>query len=161
MDEKGIMRLYFDRNERAIDETSRKYGKYCFSIAHNILSNREDAEEIVNDTYLDAWNSIPPHRPNSLALFLRKITLQTLIKQIQNKARNGTTFLPCLIHLFDCQNPFKDESLIPRLTAEDFCQRIPVIFKLLQLLRLDSMLTEFCLLCQLIQFIRVWMFQPL
>lgn len=54
MDDKGIVRLYFDRNERAIDETSRKYGKYCFSIAHNILSNREDAEESVNDTYLDA-----------------------------------------------------------------------------------------------------------
>ena len=74
MDDKGIVRLYFERSERAIDETARKYGKYCFSIANNILSNREDAEESVNDTYLDAWNSIPPHRPNSLALFLGKIT---------------------------------------------------------------------------------------
>ena len=85
MDDKGIVRLYFDRNERAIDETSKKYGKYCFSIANNILSNREDAEESVNDTYLDAWNSIPPHRPNSLSLFLGKITRRISIDLYRRK----------------------------------------------------------------------------
>lgn len=85
MDDKGIVRLYFDRDERAIDETARKYGKYCFSIAHNILSSREDAEESVNDTYLDAWNSIPPHRPNSLALFLGKISRRISIDRYRRK----------------------------------------------------------------------------
>ena len=73
MEDKDIVRLYWDRNERAIDETSAKYGSYCTSIAMNILNNREDAEECVNDTYLNTWKSIPPHKPNMLSTFLGKI----------------------------------------------------------------------------------------
>ena len=63
VEDKNIIDLYWDRDENAITETAKKYGKYCFSIAFNILSNTEDAEESVNDSYLNAWNSIPPHRP--------------------------------------------------------------------------------------------------
>lgn len=85
MDDKRIVELYFHRSERAIDETASKYGKYCFSIANNILANREDAEESVNDTYLDAWNSIPPHRPNSLALFLGRITRRISIDRYRRR----------------------------------------------------------------------------
>lgn len=105
MDDKGIVRLYFERNERAIDETSKKYGKYCFSIAHNILSNREDAEESVNDTYLDAWNSIPPHRPNSLSLFLGKITRRISIDLYRRKnaqKRGGGELALVLDELYQC-----------------------------------------------------------
>lgn len=105
MDDKGIVRLYFERNERAIDETSKKYGKYCFSIANNILSNREDAEESVNDTYLDAWNSIPPHRPNSLALFLGKITRRISIDLYRRKnaqKRGGGEMALVLDELYQC-----------------------------------------------------------
>lgn len=74
MDDKRIVELYFERSEQAISETASKYGNYCYSIAYNILDNTEDAEESVNDTYVDAWNSIPPHRPSILATFLGKIT---------------------------------------------------------------------------------------
>lgn len=105
MDDKGIVRLYFERNEQAIDETSRKYGKYCFSIANNILSNREDAEESVNDTFLDAWNSIPPHRPNSLALFLGKITRRISIDLYRRKnaqKRGGGELALVLDELYQC-----------------------------------------------------------
>lgn len=63
MDDTTIVQLYWDRDERAIPATSGKYGNYCNSIAWNILGNREDAEECVNDTYLCAWTSMPPHRP--------------------------------------------------------------------------------------------------
>lgn len=74
MDDKQIVDLYWERSETAISETSKKYGKYCRYIAFNILRNDEDSEECVNDTYLRAWNSIPPNRPSVLKTFLGKIT---------------------------------------------------------------------------------------
>lgn len=74
MEDSRIVDLYWARSERAITETDAKYGSYCRSIARNILLNTEDAEECVNDTYLGAWNSIPPHRPSVLSTFLGKIT---------------------------------------------------------------------------------------
>ena len=83
MEDSQIIALYFQRDERAIDETARKYGKYCFSIAHNILGNREDAEEAVSDTYLGAWATIPPHKPVVLSTFLGKIARRTAIKHWQ------------------------------------------------------------------------------
>ncbi len=73
MDDAKIVQLYFERNEQAIQETADKYGNYCISIAKNILGNNEDAEECVNDTYLNTWNSIPPHKPKMLSTFLGKI----------------------------------------------------------------------------------------
>ena len=74
MDDKAIVELYFARSEKAISETANKYGGYCYSIANNILSNNEDSEESVNDTYLAAWNNMPPRHPSILATFLGKIT---------------------------------------------------------------------------------------
>lgn len=74
MDDKQIVDLYLERSETAISETSKKYGNYCRYIAFNILRNDEDSEECVNDTYLRAWNSIPPNRPSVLKTFLGKIT---------------------------------------------------------------------------------------
>ena len=74
MDDNGIIQMYWDRNDQAIRATSEKYGHYCKSIAKNILNNEEDAEECVNDTYLNAWNAMPTHWPEQLATFLGKIT---------------------------------------------------------------------------------------
>ena len=74
MDDAQIVQLYWDRNEQAIRATADKYGNYCTSIAKNILGNQEDAEECVNDAYLNAWNAMPPHRPSILSTFLGKIT---------------------------------------------------------------------------------------
>lgn len=74
MDDKQILDLYWARSENAISETASKYGRYCHYIAHNILHNDEDSEECVNDTYLKAWETIPPKRPEQLATFLGKIT---------------------------------------------------------------------------------------
>ena len=58
----------------AIARSREKYGIYCFSLADRIVNSREDAEECVNDTWLHAWNSMPPHRPSALRIFLAKIT---------------------------------------------------------------------------------------
>ena len=74
MNDNEIVALFFARKENAISAAAEKYGRYCHTIAHNILSSRPDAEECVNDTYLNAWNSIPPQKPDNLAAYLGKIT---------------------------------------------------------------------------------------
>lgn len=65
-----IVELYFQRNEEALTLSAEKYGGFCLSIARRILSNRQDSEECVNDTWLGAWNAIPPAKPLSLSAFL-------------------------------------------------------------------------------------------
>lgn len=81
MDDNEIIELYWQRNETAIAATSEKYGRYCGRIANNILASPEDAEECVNDTWLHAWNAIPPHKPVRFALFLGKITRELSINR--------------------------------------------------------------------------------
>ena len=92
MDDLQIITLYNQRNEKAIRETADKYGEYCFTVANNILFSREDSEECVNDTWLRAWNVIPPQFPDCLKLFLAKITRNLAFdrfKAMQRKKRGG------------------------------------------------------------------------
>ncbi len=91
MDDQSIVALYWDRSEQAIAETDRKYGAYCYSIAYHALANNEDAEESVSDTYMAAWNQLPPHRPAILATFLGKITRRISINRwkAKNTAKRG------------------------------------------------------------------------
>lgn len=86
MEDARIIQLYWDRDERAIHFTAKKYGNYCTSIAKNILGNHEDTEECVNDTYMNAWNSMPPHRPNILSTFLGKITRNLSLNRYKHNA---------------------------------------------------------------------------
>lgn len=83
MEDEGIVRLYFERNEDAIGQTARKYGGFCQQLALNILSSREDAEECVNDTYFAAWDKIPPARPRSLRAFLGRIVRNLSISRFR------------------------------------------------------------------------------
>ncbi len=76
MEDKQIVDLYFERSESAITETDKKYGRYCHAIAYRILKNIEDAKEIVNDTYLKTWNTIPPNRPDPLKSYVGMISRQ-------------------------------------------------------------------------------------
>ena len=69
MDDSGILALYFARDEQAVAETAEKYGERCYAVSYQILRSREDAEECVNDTYVKAWNAIPPQRPAFLGAF--------------------------------------------------------------------------------------------
>lgn len=73
MEDNRIIELYMERSEKAIEETAKKYGRYCHYISFGILGSDEDAKECVNDTYLRTWNAIPPARPNLLKTFLGKI----------------------------------------------------------------------------------------
>lgn len=105
MDDARIVELYWERNENAISETANKYGSYLNSISYNILVNSEDAQECVNDTYHDAWNSMPPHRPSILSTFLGKITRRIAIDRFRkNKAvkRGGSEITLALEELEDC-----------------------------------------------------------
>ena len=74
MEDQEIIALYFARNEQAIEESSRKYGRYCYAVADNILKNHEDSEECVSDTWLRSWQAIPPKRPSVLRMFFAEIT---------------------------------------------------------------------------------------
>lgn len=87
MEDEDIVDLYWQRSERAIEETATKYGRYCYSIAFNILAGVEDSKECVNDTYLGAWNSIPPHRPAILATFIGKITRRIALNKWRDQHR--------------------------------------------------------------------------
>ena len=85
MDDHAIIELYWERSEDAISKTAAKYGGYCYTIAYNILSNNEDAEESVNDTWLAAWNTMPPRRPKLLAAFLGKMTRYISLDRWKNR----------------------------------------------------------------------------
>ena len=105
MNDKSIVDLYFNRDEEAITQTDKKYGRYCYSIAYNILMSKEDAEESVSDTYMTAWKAIPPRRPSVLSTFLGKITRHISIDRWRERSaykRGGGEVTLALEELEDC-----------------------------------------------------------
>ena len=105
MEDEAIYELYFQRNEEAITETHRKYGAWCRGVAMRILSRREDAEECLSDTYLRAWNSIPPQRPGSFCAWLGRVTRNLALSRYRmnhaEKRGGGQTAL-ALEELSEC-----------------------------------------------------------
>ena len=85
MDDDKIIDLFWQRNEMAIEAAGQKYQRYCFSIGYDILKNKEDVEECVNDTYFRAWEAIPPTKPNNLAVFLGTITRRLALNLYKKK----------------------------------------------------------------------------
>ena len=81
MTDRDIIRLFFDRDEQAISEITEKYGKYCMTIAKDILDSEQDAEECVSDVYLKAWNSIPPDTPDSFKAYMAVLTRRLAINR--------------------------------------------------------------------------------
>ena len=110
MDDKQIIRLFFERSEQAITELSQKYGDLCMKIARSILNDHQDAEECVNDAYLGAWNSIPPQSRNRS---LKKLRANTAIKR-------GSQFEVSLSELEDCipDNSMDEQLSISELSAQ-------------------------------------------
>lgn len=88
MTDEKIVELYWNRDESAVAETQSKYGRYLTKIAYNILTDMEDSLESVNDTYMHAWKSIPPHRPSVLSTFLAKLTRRIAIDILRKKSRD-------------------------------------------------------------------------
>ena len=89
IEDEKIIALYWDRDEKAIEETDFKYRKYLFSVAYNLLCDRLDCEECLNDTYLGAWNAMPPSRPDVLKAFLTTIARRNAIKRYHRNQKKG------------------------------------------------------------------------
>ena len=106
MQDKDIVDLYWARCESAIEETDKKYGRYCHYIAYQILENDEDAKEVVNDTYLKTWNTIPPHRPDPLKPYVGTISRQLSLNR------------------YEAQHAQKRAGLVP-LVLEELAECIP------------------------------------
>ena len=83
--DEAIVALYFDRSEEAIAESDRKYGKTCHTIAYNILRSDEDAEECVSDTWIRAWNAIPPEKPARLGAWLSTVTRRLALTRYEKR----------------------------------------------------------------------------
>lgn len=115
MEDSKIIEMYWDRNEDAISQTKLKYENYLSKIAYNILADIEDSRESVNDTYLRAWYSMPPHKPQKLSAFLARITRNISIDIYRKKAsqkRIGSEYAVSLDELYECtsdsSNPEKE-----------------------------------------------------
>lgn len=105
MDDRRIIELYWERSEDAIFQTEQKYGRFCRSIAYNILHNDEDSEECVSDTYMKAWNEMPPKRPEKLSAFLGRITRNISLHRYEYKyaqKRGGGEVTLALDELGEC-----------------------------------------------------------
>ena len=105
MEDEKIMELYFRRSEDAIPQTALKYGSRCRSVAYSILSDPEDSEECVNDTYLAAWNAMPPTRPLHLGAFLAGITRKLSVSRLRRRCadrRGGGEYALSLSELDEC-----------------------------------------------------------
>lgn len=105
MEDRQIVELYWNREETAIAESSHKYGNYCYAVAENILDNREDSEECVNDTWLRAWNVMPPQRPTRLQIFFAKITRHLAFDKFKSRRaqkRGGGEIQLVLSELEEC-----------------------------------------------------------
>ena len=103
MEDRQIVDLYWARSERAITETDKKYGRYCHYIAYQILSDDLDAEEIVNDTYLKTWNTVPPKYPDPLKTYVGMISNQLALNRYDEKtaAKRGGGKMPLIFHELD------------------------------------------------------------
>ena len=125
MDDSKIIALYMARSEQAISETSEKYGGYCYSIAYRILQSREDAQECVNDTYLRAWNAIPPNHPKQLQTYLGKITRNLALNRWQMlsaQKRDAGQTVQILDELLECL-PAGEDTALDKLLLKDVLDR--------------------------------------
>ncbi|MBQ1931246.1 MAG: sigma-70 family RNA polymerase sigma factor [Lachnospiraceae bacterium] len=104
MEDSHIIQLFFDRAERAIEALSVKYGKLCYRIAYNILTDHADAEECENDTYLRVWNTVPPTWPDNLRAYVSRIVRNLALDRVryQNRHKRSVTVESFLSELSEC-----------------------------------------------------------
>ena len=129
MEDGKIIELYFERDERALVETSDKYGNYCRSIARNILNDDEAAKECFNDTLFRTWNAIPPQKPNCLSSFLGKITRNLSLTRLRadNAAkRGGGEAVAAIDELEECvtdNSQKKEEQIVDDMVIREVINR--------------------------------------
>ena len=121
MEDEKIIDLYWNRDQGAIGHTAEKYGSYCGRIAKNILLNKEDCEECVNDAYLAVWNAIPTQRPNRFAAFISRITRNLALKKYEylSADKRNPSAVMSLDELGDCvSNEYRVESEVEKRHIE-------------------------------------------
>ncbi len=137
MEDEEIVTLYFERSESAIVESDIKYGKYCRYIAYQILNSDEDADECVNDTWLNAWNAIPPAKPRTLKGFLGAITRNLAINRMDYNCaeKRNNNLVDAIDEYFTCfpanSSTIADEVALKRIInefLESLDKRTRVIF---------------------------------
>ena len=123
MEDTRIIELFFERDQQAIQELDTKYGKVCHKLSYNIVNNRYDAEECVNDAWLGAWNSIPPQRPDPLRAYICRIVRNLSLKKLRaNSAlKRSSRFEVSLSELEDC---ISAHSLDEQLAAGELSAQI-------------------------------------
>lgn len=115
MEDCQIVSLFLSRDQAAIDQTQKKYSAYLHKIAYNILADLQDSEESVNDTYLAAWDSIPPNHPAILSTYLGKLTRRISIDKLRCRTaqkRGGGEYVLCLEELSGCAGPGTPEEAL-------------------------------------------------
>lgn len=137
VEDNKIIELYWKRNEAAIDESNKKYGNYCRTIAYNILRSKEDSDECVNDTWHNAWRVIPPEKPNKLQYFFGRITRNLALDRYSyNKAQKRNNDLETAINeYYECipngMVSVEDELILKKLVnafLESLDSRTRIIF---------------------------------
>lgn len=118
MEDFQIISLFLARDETAITEIRKKYGKLCLHIAHNILSNVEDAEECAQDTYLTLWNKIPPAQPENLSAYLCRVTRNLALKKLEYNTADKRNANAC-ISLSELETILPDDRLSPDMDSEE------------------------------------------
>ena len=130
MTDERIVELYWDRDESAIAETQSKYGRYLTKIAYNILTDKEDSLESVNDTYMHAWKSMPPHRPSVLSAYLAKITRRVAIDILRRKSRDKRVPSEYTFSLSELEECISDsKSVEQQIDAEELGKAITTYLK--------------------------------
>ena len=132
VEDKKIVDLYWERSECAISETSKKYGRYCNYIAFGILLSDADAEEVVNDTYMRAWDAMPPHRPARLSTFLGKITRNLALNRLERmKAQKRNARVELILNEVEeflpsgCGEGDVTDEIVMRDTLNEFLASLP------------------------------------
>ncbi len=133
MRDEEIVELYFRRDEKAIDETDKKYGNYCQAIANNILGNKQDVDECLDDTYMKIWDNIPPTRPRIFKVYIAKVTRNiafNMFQKYRTKKRGGGTMVEVLDELYECVPDISDveqKALEKELSSiiRDFVRNLP------------------------------------
>ena len=119
MSDKQIVELYWQRDEQAIKETDIKYKKFLISVAYNIVRDMCDSEECLNDTYVSAWNAMPPTRPTLLQAFLATIMRRTAIDCYKSKTRQKRIVSELTVSLSEIEDFIADDSMNSQTEAQD------------------------------------------
>ena len=131
MKEIPIVELFCNREERAIAETKKEYGRYILYIANNLLHNEQDAEECLNDVLLAAWNSIPPHRPSNLKTYLGKLTREIAVDFLRKQKAQKRVSVEAVTSLEELEEVIGDYDVERSVQISELSRYLSAFLRLL------------------------------